>query len=195
MKDSLILASSSPRRRTLLERLGVEFEIMVHPVDEIVEPGLSPAETVHALAHRKAELVSIQNPDRLVLAADTVVVLDDRILGKPASKAEAADMLAGLSGRTHKVVTGVALLHHESKRTVVDHEVTEVTFAPLTIDEIDVYVAGGSPMDKAGAYGIQDDRGSLFVRRISGDYNNVVGLPLNLIYRLLRLNFPDLTIF
>jgi septum formation protein len=104
-------------------------------------------------------------------------------------------MLVNLSGRTHEVLTGVAFLHFESGRKVVDHEVTEVTFSPLTQDEIEAYVSSGSPMDKAGAYGIQDDRGSLFIRHISGDYYNVVGLPLNLIYRLTRRHFPELTLF
>ncbi|MFV1981163.1 MAG: nucleoside triphosphate pyrophosphatase [Rhodothermia bacterium] len=195
MKDSLILASSSPRRQALLERLGVKFEIVVDHVDETVGAGLSPAETVCVLAERKAKSVSMRNPDRLVLAADTIVVLDDAILGKPASRSQALRMLAGLSGRTHEVLTGVAFLHLESGRKVVDYEVTEVTFSPLTQDEIEVYVSGGSPMDKAGAYGIQDDRGSLFIRRIAGDYYNVVGLPLNLIYRLARQHFPELTLF
>ena len=195
LKDSLILASSSPRRRALLESLGVNFEIVIDRVDETVEIGLSPGETVRVIAERKAESVSVQNPGRLVLAADTIVVLDDAILGKPASSSEAFRMLSSLSGRTHEVFTGVALLHSESGRKVVDHEVTEVTFSPLTKHEIETYVSGGSPMDKAGAYGIQDDRGSLFVRRISGSYHNVVGLPLNLIYRLLRQHFPELTIF
>ena len=195
MKHSLILASSSPRRRALLETLGVAFDIIVDAVDETVEGGKSPAETVRSLASRKAEPVSARNVDRLVLAADTIVVIDGRILGKPSSESEAVQMLSDLSGRTHEVLTGVALFHSKGGRKIVDHEVTEVTFDSLNDDEIADYVAGGSPMDKAGGYGIQDDRGSLFIRRISGDYYNVVGLPLSLVYRLTKRHFPELTIF
>ena len=175
--------------------LSVEFQVVPSDVDETVKPGLSPSETVMLLAERKADPISVRYPENLVLAADTIVVVDGTILGKPGSPSQAADMLACLSDRTHKVLTGVALLHGASDRKVVNHEVTEVTFSPLTNDEIRAYVSGGSPMDKAGAYGIQDDRGSLFIRRISGDYYNVVGLPLNLVYRLARRNFPELDLF
>lgn len=195
LKHSMILASSSPRRRALLEMLGVDFQVIAADVDETVEPGLSPSEMVMALASRKADPVAARYPDNLVLAADTIVVVEGSILGKPGSESEAAEMLSRLSGRTHEVLTGVALLHRASERNVVNHELTEVTFSPLTNGEIEAYVSGGSPMDKAGAYGIQDDRGSLFIRRISGDYYNVVGLPLNLVYRLARSHFPELDLF
>ena len=104
-------------------------------------------------------------------------------------------MLTGLSGRTHEVFTGVALIHRASDRKVVAHEVTSVTFISLSDQEIRAYVAGGSPMDKAGAYGIQDDQGALFINGIEGDYYNVMGLPLSLVYRLTKIHFPDLTIF
>jgi septum formation protein len=195
LNESLILASASPRRQALLQQLGVSFEVIPADVDETVEEGLAPDEIVRTLAARKAQPVSDKFPSRLVLAADTIVVIDDSILEKPGSPAEAVRMLSALRGQTHAVLTGVALYHGDRGRKVLDHELTEVTFGPVTDDEIQSYVAGGSPMDKAGAYGIQDDRGSLFIRSISGDYYNVVGLPLNLIYRLTRRHFPDLAVF
>ena len=191
----LILASRSPRRRALLEMLGVEFAIDVEHVDEHFDSRLSPAEIVEDLALKKAHPVSVKHPGQLILAADTIVVLDDEILGKPGSDTEAVEMLQRLSDRTHKVFTGIALVHAGSSRTSVVHAVTNVTFSTLSKDEISDYVAGGSPLDKAGGYGIQDDRGCLFVNRIEGDYYNVVGLPLNLLYNTLRSDFPDLTVF
>jgi septum formation protein len=190
----LVLASGSPRRRALLEMLGIAFVVDVEPVDETVDDRLTPTEMVRHLALKKSKPVSNRNPDRLVLAADTIVVLDNEVLGKPESEREAAHMLRRLSGRTHEVYTGVALAHLDSKRCVVEDAVTRVSFSPISDDEISTYVATGSPLDKAGAYGIQDDRGCLFVRRIEGDYYNVVGLPLNLLYNMLQTQFRDLGI-
>lgn len=195
MKDKLILASESPRRRALLEKLGISFDVVLNDVDESVGAELPPQDVVCFLAERKARSAAQRHPASLVLAADTVVVLDDRILGKPESASDAARMLNELSGRTHQVYTGVALVHRESGRVVVDYEKTGVTFDHLESAEVESYVADGSPLDKAGAYGIQDDRGCLFIRGISGDYYTVVGLPLNLLYRLIKQHFPDLTIF
>jgi len=119
-------------------------------------------------------------------------VLDGDVLNNPATKPKPAPCLRRLRGRTHTVYTGVALVHPASQREVVDYEATQVTFAPLTDAEIDAYVATGSPLDKAGAYGIQDDYGAVFIRRIEGDYYNVVGLPLHRLYRMLRNHFADL---
>ncbi|NBB72614.1 MAG: septum formation inhibitor Maf [Bacteroidetes bacterium] len=186
-----ILASQSPRRRRLLERLGLEFTVRVSPAEEVIPPDADPASLVDTLAREKAAPVANAHPDALVLAADTVVALDGVILGKPASRTEAATMLQRLSGTTHTVYTGIALVHRRTDRTVTAVEATEVTFGVLDAEEIAAYVATGSPMDKAGSYGIQDDLGALFVERITGDYYNVVGLPLRRLYRLLRAQFPE----
>ncbi|MGA7304877.1 MAG: Maf family protein [Rhodothermales bacterium] len=191
----IILASGSPRRQSLLAHLGVSFEIDVSNLDEVIPDGVAPKDAAEMMAVDKARSVAERHPDKLVLAADTIVVLDGTILGKPDSPEEARRMLRSLSGRTHAVYTGVALVGKDSGREVVDHEKTLVTFSPLTDDEIDEYVASGSPFDKAGAYGIQDDRGALFVCSIEGDYYNVMGLPVSKVYRLAREHFPDLRIF
>ena len=136
--------------------------------------------------------ISHDHPEALTLGADTVVLLNGEVLGKPRSEAEARSMLGRLSGATHTVCTGLALLHPSSGRSVTGNEATQVTFAELSDEEIAGYVATGSPMDKAGAYGIQDDYGALFVSSIDGDYHNVVGLPLHRLYRMLTQHFADL---
>jgi septum formation protein len=188
----LILASRSPRRRQLLERLRIPFSVHPSEVEEIVPPGTPPDEAVRLLARQKAEAVAPGYPHALTLGADTVVVLDGDVLGKPSDDAEAAAMLERLGGRSHTVYTGIALLHAESDRLVTAHEATEVTFAPLAPAEIEAYVLSGSPLDKAGGYGIQDDAGALLVEGVRGDYYNVVGLPLHRLYRTLRDHFSDL---
>ena len=177
----IILASGSPRRRQLLEQVGLRgFVIRASDVDESVRPGLTPAEMVEELSARKAAAVVREAPkDGLVLAADTVVALEGAVLGKPASPEEAARMLAALSGRTHQVYTGLTLAGPG------EHEVTDVTFRALSGAEIAAYVATGEPMDKAGAYGIQG-LGALLVQRLEGDYFNVMGLPLCRLGRMLR---------
>ncbi len=188
----LILASRSPRRRKLLAQLGLDFEVHPSDLDETAMNHRLPEQLVEQLALEKARAVATRFPEALTLGADTTVVLDGDVLNKPADEAEARAMLRRLSGRTHTVYTGVALVHPASRREVVDYEATQVTFAPLTDAEIDAYVATGSPLDKAGAYGIQDDYGAVFIRRIEGDYYNVVGLPLHRLYRMLRNHFADL---
>lgn len=176
----------------MLRRLGLSFDVHPSDVDETIPPGLSPAGAVEAIALRKAEAIAARFPDALVLGADTVVVLDDAMLGKPDSEDEAARMLASLSGRTHTVYSGIAIVHRASGRSTAAHEATAVTFAPLAPDEIAAYVATGSPMDKAGAYGIQDDHGALLIEGVHGDYYNVVGLPLHRLYRTLLEGYSDL---
>ena len=172
----LILASGSPRRRQLLEQIGLTFAVRSSDVDESVSPGLTPAQVVESLSARKGEAVAAEAaPGDLVLSADTVVALDGAILGKPRDRAEAEAMLTALSGRTHQVYTGVTLL--QDGRRLTEHEVTAVTFRPLSPGEIAAYVSTGEPMDKAGAYGIQG-LGALLVERLEGDYFNVMGLPL-----------------
>ncbi len=187
-----ILASSSPRRRVLLSRLGIPFEVDPSQVDERHDQASEPGTLVEALALEKAEDVTRRHPDALVLGADTVVVLEDRILGKPVDDREAASMLRSLSGRTHQVYSGIALVHAPSGRRVAARSATDVTFASLADDEIASYVASGSPRDKAGAYGIQDDAGAWFIEGIRGDYHTVVGLPLRLLYSVVRREFSDL---
>ncbi len=189
-----VLASASPRRRRLLEQLGLRFDVRVPDVDETPVPGQSPQDLVLRLALEKAEPIAESLPEALTLAADTVVVLDGELLGKPSDEQEARVMLRALSGRTHTVFTGIALLHSRSDRCVTAAVETKVTFSDLADDEIARYVATGSPLDKAGAYGIQDDYGALFISRIDGDYYNVVGLPLHRFYRLLRTAFTDLLV-
>lgn len=190
-----VLASQSPRRRRLLERLGFEFTIHVSPAEEVIPPEAVPADIVQTIAADKADPVARAHPSALVLAADTVVAHDGDILGKPQSDDDAAATLRRLSGTTHTVFTGIALHHHETDRVVTAVEATDVTFGPLTDAEIAAYVATGSPMDKAGSYGIQDDLGALFVDRVEGDYYNVVGLPLRRLYLTLRDCFPNVIRF
>ena len=152
---AVILASQSPRRRELLERMGIS-DFLIRPAqgEEIFDPSLTPAQLVEALSRQKAEEISAgAGPEDIVIAADTVVSVDGRVLGKPGDGAEAAEMLAALSGREHTVYTGVTV--RRGGETVTEHEATAVRFRPLTGDEIAAYVATGEPMDKAGAYGIQ----------------------------------------
>lgn len=187
-----ILASQSPRRRTLLEQLGVEFEVQVSPAEETLTESKSPSETVEDLARRKVKPVASTHPTALVLAADTLVAHDGIILGKPESSQEARDMLRRLSGSTHTVYTGIALQHEKSERNASTVAATHVTFASLTDEEIQAYVETSAPMDKAGGYGIQDHTGPLFVEQIEGDYYNVVGLPLRDLYLLCQRKFSNL---
>jgi septum formation protein len=173
----IILASQSPRRRYLLERAGLKFKVVPSALDEaaIVRP--DPAETVRALALAKAGDIADRHPESWVIGADTVVVVGDRVLGKPASKAEAADMLRRLSGRTHQVLTGWCVIYRAGGVCHADTVSTDVVFKELSEDEIRWYIRTGEPFDKAGAYAIQGI-GTFLVRRISGSYTNVVGLPV-----------------
>jgi septum formation protein len=188
----LILASQSPRRRALLDRIEVPFEAQISPADETLTEPVAPAEAVQILARRKARPVSANRPTALVLAADTVVAHDGEILNKPEDSSHAQAMLRRLRGTTHTVYTGLALAHTDSERTVVAVEATDVALGPLSDAEIRAYVASGSPLDKAGGYGIQDHTAPFFVERIEGDYYNVVGLPLRRLYRTLHASFADL---
>ena len=178
-----ILASQSPRRRELLAMLGLEFEIVTADIDEAMNPALSPAEAVAQVCQKKAETVGQNHPGQLIVAADTIVVVDDQILGKPKSEQAAREMLHLLSGRAHTVMTGFCLW--QDGRAEVHVEQTHLRFRPLNDEEIDAYVATGSPLDKAGAYGIQD-QASIFVERLDGDYYNVMGLPLCALANSLR---------
>jgi septum formation protein len=179
----LILASGSPRRKELLTRVSLSFNISVSEVDENVSPENTPEEAVQMLALRKARDVAVKFPDCVVLGADTVVTIDRQILGKPKNRADALTMLSMLSGRIHTVFTGVAIVTPAEARSFF--ETTSVLFWDLTEEEIEDYIATGESFDKAGAYGIQGI-GATLVKEIHGDYFNVVGLPLARTVRALR---------
>lgn len=183
--EPLVLASSSPRRAEILRGVGWTFEARAADLDETRAAGEQPVAYVERLARQKAEAVAAERLFGLVLGADTVVVVDGRVLGKPRDESDARDMLRLLGGREHEVLTGVALVRVESGRALVAHERTRVRFGALSEAEIDWYVETGEPSDKAGAYAIQG-RAALFVEAVEGDYWNIVGLPIRLIYKMAR---------
>ena len=180
----IILASKSPRRKEILETMGVQFEIDVADVDESVDACLSPVEAVCEISKRKAQKIAERHgDDEIVISADTIVVIDGKIIGKPKDKEDAFCILKNLSGRTHEVYTGFTVSGNGKTKT--DFEVTKVHFKELCDDDIRRYIATGEPMDKAGAYGIQQ-KGNLFVDYIHGDYYNVVGFPISKICVTIR---------
>ena len=185
LKTPLVLGSASPRRAELLRAAGIEFDVVHGDVDESVHPEELPEAYVRRLADEKARAVASGVPDRLVLAADTTVLIDEVMLGTPADDADAKRMLYLLSGRTHQVLTAVAVYRSGMSGPLTEIERTEVEFASLTEFEVDWYVATGEPRDKAGAYAIQG-YASRFVTRIDGSYSNVVGLPIALVYQMLK---------
>ena len=180
----LILASGSPRRAELLRQAGIRFEVSAPDVDETLYPGEAPEAYVRRLAAAKARHVAASHPGRLVLGADTTVVVDGEVLGKPRDAADATRMLGQLSGRSHLVLTGVCLIGPAGE-TRIEAAVTTVEFRPLENAEIAGYVDSGEPMDKAGAYAIQGGAAG-FVTRLDGEYSNVVGLPVALILGMCR---------
>ncbi|MBR5520125.1 MAG: septum formation inhibitor Maf [Clostridia bacterium] len=180
----VILASKSPRRAELLERMGVQFVICPADVDETVDPSLSPAEAVIQISERKARALCTQaEPGQIVVACDTVVALDGKIFGKPADRADATEMLMLLSGREHEVFSGLTVCTREHYETICER--TAVKFRSLDAREIEAYLETGEPFDKAGAYGIQGV-GALLITGIDGDYYNVMGLPVCRLLELLR---------
>lgn len=178
----LILASASPRRREMLELMGYDFSVIPSRAEENI-PLCPPGAYVEALALAKAREVSSAHPDCCVVGSDTIVYLDSAIIGKPRDKEDAFRILSLLSGRTHRVYTGVAILA-EGKQTIF-HDHTDVTFSPLAPEEIRAYIGTGEPLDKAGAYGIQGP-GSALVARVEGCYFTVIGMPNPLLYGALR---------
>ncbi len=174
-KQSIILASASPRRKQLLKMAGLKFSVVPADVPEIIPDGLPAEKESEYLAQIKAGYILYQNPKDLVIGADTTVICEGRVLGKPKDKAEAKEMLRFLSGRVHEVYTGVAIVGEEVNEAFTS--VTKVEFYELSDEEIDWYVSTGEPMDKAGAYGIQGF-GCRLVKRIEGDYFTVMGLPV-----------------
>lgn len=185
----LVLASASPRRQELLRNAGIPFSIQATDIPEVPQAGESPRACAERLAREKALAVFRQRPCDFVLGADTIVIVDGQILGKPRDAADAASMLRILSGRTHQVTTGVCLIGPQAKAQQgfedVRSETTLVTMEALSEDDIRPYILTGEPMDKAGAYAIQGIA-SRWISRIEGDYFNVVGLPVSLVYRMLR---------
>jgi septum formation protein len=190
----IILASASPRRKDLFEMMGIPCTVDPSDIEEIISSELKPSENVCKLADQKALNVAERHENSVIIAADTIVVKDDVILVKPETESEAADMLRSLSGNHHHVYSGVSVVDLDSHGAVIQKVTfsgkTKVTFSTLDETEIKHYISTGSPMDKAGAYGIQDDYGSLFIKKIEGDYYNVVGFPVNKFYQILKQDYP-----
>ena len=185
-KYKVILASNSPRRKELLSGLGIDYEVKTLPdIDESFPAGLSEVETATYIARAKADVYrNIMQPDELIITADTIVWLDGEVMGKPVDEEDARRMLRALSGKTHQVITGVCLTTIDSQKAFAT--VTDVTFCHLSEEEIGYYVERYRPMDKAGAYGIQEWIGYIGVERIDGSYFNVMGLPVQRLYRELK---------
>jgi septum formation protein len=184
MTTPIILASNSPRRKELLKQVGLAFLSDAANVDEHILPGEFPEMYAERVALEKAMAVKSRTKSGIIIGADTIVVLDNTILGKPVDHRDAEHMLSMLSGNMHRVITGLALVDAEKERKLTGHEVTRVWFHTLTRERILSYVRTGEPLDKAGAYGIQG-KGALLVDRIDGCYFNVVGLPLSFLDKLL----------
>ncbi len=181
----LILASSSPRRRELLASIGIEFEVIPSNVPEQHRAGEAPEEYVARLSRDKAQAIAERHPSAWIVAADTTVLLGDQLLEKPADRADAARMLASIAGRTHVVYTGVTLQNGQDEHRDTRVAESEVRMLPLTAQDIEWYVGTGEPLDKAGAYAVQGI-GAMFIDSIHGSYTNVVGLPLALLFQMLR---------
>jgi septum formation protein len=179
----VILASQSPRRRELLTLVGITHDVRPADIDETYLPGERPGEHAERLARRKAEVIAAREPGALVIGSDTIVVVDGDVLGKPVDERDAARMLARLGGRSHTVITALAVAWRGETHSAVEE--VGVTFHPLTAAEIAAYIGTGEPMDKAGAYGIQG-YGATLVARVDGDYFAVMGLSLQLLIRVLR---------
>jgi len=181
----IILASASPRRKELLEQIGLQFEVEPSNFDEEITPGSEPHETARKLSLGKARAAARKHRNALIIAADTFVVFGDRILGKPHTNAEAREMLRALNGQAHSVITGFTILDTETGKVLSRSMETTVHMRKLTLKEIDSYVRTKEPLDKAGGYAIQG-LGTVLVERVEGDYSNVVGLPLSALAESLR---------
>ena len=181
----VILASKSPRRTELLKKIVSHFEVEVSNINENLNSGLSPQELAVKLSQLKAQNISQHINEGLIIGADSIVVLNDTILGKPKDLVEAIEMLNQLSGKTHQVITGFSVLKKAEQQLVSDYAVTDVKFRELTPQEIQQYIKEKKPFDKAGSYGIQDEAG-LFVEKIDGCYFNVMGLPITKLYLVLK---------
>ena len=184
LKRKLILASSSPRRQYLMKEAGFEFTVEKPDVDESFPANMPVDQVARFLAAKKAEYFRLKIRDEIIVTADTVVILFDKILNKPSDRKEACEMLSMLSGRTHLVMTGVCILSQEKEESFDD--TTEVTFQSLTKEEIEFYVDHYKPYDKAGAYGAQDWIGMVAIKKLNGSYFNVMGLPIHEVYQHLK---------
>ncbi|MFZ0456304.1 MAG: Maf family protein [Ignavibacteriaceae bacterium] len=180
------LASKSPRRKKLLNQLNIKFKVIDIHINEAGKKGESPSGMVKRLSKEKMARALEKINDGVVITADTIVVIDNKILGKPKDKKDARRILRRLSGKTHSVYTGFSVFNCINHKSITDYKKTSVTFRILEKNEIKNYIASGTPMDKAGAYGIQDDFGAVFIKKINGDYYNVVGLPLSSLYNALK---------
>lgn len=181
----IYLASKSPRRKKLLEQVGLKFKIIALECDENIDSKQSPVKNVKRIAEEKMICARKKVNTGIIITADTIVVLDSKIIGKPKDQKDAFRILKKLSRRTHFVYTGISILNCDSDKWITTYEKTAVKFRKISDDEIIDYIKSGSPMDKAGAYGIQDDYGAVFVEKIIGCYYNVVGLPLANLYQSL----------
>lgn len=186
----LILASNSPRRKDLLNQIQIDFVVEPADIEEVLDETHTAQEAVQSLALQKAQAVAAKHNQGIVLGADTLIELEGQQLGKPQSSEEAKEMLAKLSGKTHKVLTGVALIDAKTKRTLTQAEITEVKIGQLSQEEIDWYVESGEPFDKAGSYAIQG-LAARFVEKVDGCYNNVLGLPLYRVVQMLKVLSHD----
>jgi septum formation protein len=181
----IYLASQSPRRKKLLQQLNLSFKTFSVECEEDIKKGETPLQTVKRLSKKKLSIARAKIKNGIIITADTVVVVNGKIIGKPVNKKDAERILKQLSGKTHAVYTGFSIFNSKKNKMISGYEKTLVTFRKLEQQEIRKYIATGSPMDKAGAYGIQDDYGAVFVEKINGCYNNVVGLPLTKFYKAL----------
>lgn len=181
----IYLASKSPRRRKLLKQIFLKFKSFSVDMEEKIKPREKPSISVKRLSKEKLEIARQKINHGIIITADTIVVLNRKVIGKPKDKKEAKRFLKKLSGKVHAVYTGFSIYNSENKMLLTDYEKTFVEFRKLNAKEIDDYIKSGSPMDKAGAYGIQDDFGAVFIKKINGCYYNVVGLPLTRVYQTL----------
>jgi septum formation protein len=184
--QKIYLASSSPRRKKLLEQIGLKFEVVKVNTPERIKKNETPIKIVKRISLEKLDAAKKKINSGIIITADTIVVLNSKILGKPNNKKDAFRILNLLSGNTHFVYTGFSIFNSQNLRTISEYEKTSVKFRKLSKSEIQEYIESGSPMDKAGAYGIQDDFGAVFVQKINGCYYNVVGLPLSKFYNSLN---------
>ncbi|WP_286316294.1 Maf family protein [Romboutsia ilealis] len=184
----IILASASPRRKEILENTSVKFDVMASSIKELTIDGESPCQMVMRLAFEKGMDIASRQKSDLIISADTIVVIDNTVLGKPKNEIEARKMITTLSGRTHQVITGISLINLERNKKIIDYVISNVKFKNLSEEDVNDYIRTKESLDKAGAYGIQG-YGALLVNEIQGDYFNIVGLPISRLSDLLKKHF------
>lgn len=182
------MASASPRRKEILENASVKFEVMASSIEELTLDGESPCQMVMRLAFEKGMDIASRQKNDLIISADTIVVIDNTVLGKPENEIEARKMITSLSGRTHQVITGISLINLDNNKKIIDYVISNVKFKNLSEEDINDYIRTKESLDKAGAYGIQG-YGALLVDEIQGDYFNIVGLPISRLSDLLKKHF------